>query len=133
MGLAMCVYRNDTYDNTKEFLPKITVGKCVKVYDGDTIWVVSKLNGEKYRFKIRMLGYDSPELKDDNEHRRIGNDAKEALSSKILDKIVKLDVHPTKRDKYGRMLANVYCNKLHINQWMMDNGYGKAYDGGKKE
>jgi endonuclease YncB( thermonuclease family) len=37
-----------------------------------------------------------------------------------------------KTEKYGRILADVYCNNIHINQWMLDNRYAVKYDGGTK-
>jgi len=37
--------------------------KVVDVYDGDTIKVVFDLNGSLYRWTIRMIGYDSPEMR----------------------------------------------------------------------
>ena len=38
-----------------------------------------------------------------------------------------------KFDKYGRILVNVYKNKIDINQWMINNGYGYPYFGGTKK
>jgi endonuclease YncB( thermonuclease family) len=35
-------------------------------------------------------------------------------------------------EKYGRVLANVYLDDLHVNQWMLDNHYAIPYDGGTK-
>jgi endonuclease YncB( thermonuclease family) len=35
-------------------------------------------------------------------------------------------------EKYGRILADIYIENLHINQWMLDNKYAVPYDGGKK-
>ena len=38
-----------------------------------------------------------------------------------------------KFDKYGRILVKVYKNNVDINQWMIDQGHGYPYYGGKKE
>jgi endonuclease YncB( thermonuclease family) len=35
-------------------------------------------------------------------------------------------------EKYGRILADVYCDGIHINQWMLDNKFALPYDGGTK-
>jgi endonuclease YncB( thermonuclease family) len=55
-----------SYKETLPFVPPITYGKVIKVYDGDTITIASKLpydNSPIYRFSIRLLGIDSPEIK----------------------------------------------------------------------
>jgi len=36
------------------------------------------------------------------------------------------------KEKYGRLLADLYLGELYINQWMVDNKYAVPYDGGKK-
>jgi hypothetical protein len=36
-------------------------------------------------------------------------------------------------EKYGRILADIYLENLHINKWMLDNNYAIPYDGGKKK
>jgi endonuclease YncB( thermonuclease family) len=53
------------YHDTIPFIPPITSGKVIKVYDGDTVTIASKLpydNSPIYRFSIRLLGIDSPEM-----------------------------------------------------------------------
>jgi hypothetical protein len=37
------------------------------------------------------------------------------------------------QEKYGRLLADVYVGDIHINQWLLDKGYAKAYTGWTKE
>ena len=37
-------------------------------------------------------------------------------------------------DKYGRLLVEVYDDDtVSINNWLIDNGYAFAYDGGTKK
>ena len=54
-----------TFENTEEYtLEGIKkTGKVIKVYDGDTLWVAIDIHLKIYKFKVRMLGYDSPEMK----------------------------------------------------------------------
>lgn len=54
----------------KAYIPEIYYGKVIKVYDGDTITIVTQLyNGdvtpktELSKFNVRILGIDTPELK----------------------------------------------------------------------
>ena len=48
-------------------------------------------------------------------------------------------MHCVGREKFGRILAYFYNQttfgheEKSINQWMIDNGYGKPYSGGTKE
>ena len=123
-----------TWTNTIPFVPPVTGGKVIKVYDGDTITVASKLpfrNSPIYRFSVRLLGIDSPEIKGHTEaEKALAKKSRDALSVLIYEKNVILKDVST--EKYGRLLANVYINDLHVNKWMLDNKYAIEYDGGTK-
>ena len=115
-----------------------TIGKVTEVYDGDTITVIMKYKNCMDKFKIRLIGYDSPELKprkdiDDRQNIvSLAKEAKKQLSDKVLNKIVKVHCHDF--EKYGRLLATIYTmDNEDVNEWMIKNGSGcKEYDGGKK-
>jgi endonuclease YncB( thermonuclease family) len=123
---------NITYKDTVPYVHQIHRGKVVKVYDGDTITIAAKLlhfdNSPVYRFSVRLRGIDSPEMKTKFPIEKILADkSQKALSQFILHQIVYLtDVG---MDKYGRILANVYLDKVNISQWMLENGYAVPYDG----
>jgi endonuclease YncB( thermonuclease family) len=123
-----------TYQDTIPFVPPITSGKVIKVYDGDTITIASKLpydNSPVYRFSVRLLGIDSPEIKSKTStEKQLAIVAKDALSNLIMNKTIHLKNIST--EKYGRVLANVYLDDLHVNQWMLDNNHAVLYDGGTK-
>lgn len=121
----------ETRNNAKPFIPQITEGVVVKVYDGDTITIVSNLpyeDSEYYRFSVRLLGIDSAEIK--GNQKALAIKARDALSAKILHHTITLRNVTT--EKYGRLLANIYLDGECINDWMLKNGYAIAYDGGKK-
>ena len=139
-----------TDENTKlfEFPRKVLKCKVVRVYDGDTIWVVINFKGTFIKLKCRMLGYDSPEMKPRlNIKNRVNIinkavAARDYLKSLIENKIV--DIQLSGFDKYGRVLSTVYIidpdsnkimckNKLNINDLMVRNGYGYSYMGGTKK
>ena len=126
---------NVVYENTVPFVPPITVGKVIKVYDGDTFTMISKLphtEGPIYRFSVRMNGIDSPEIKGKTTNEKeLAKKSRDALSNVILGKIVVLKNVST--EKYGRILADVYLGELCINEWMITNNYAVKYDGGTKE
>jgi endonuclease YncB( thermonuclease family) len=117
-----------------KFVPPITQGEVIHVYDGDTITIVSKLPYDAsplYRFLVRLAGIDCAEIKGKTEkEQKLAQEAKSALQNLILNKVVLLK--NLKTEKYGRVLADVYLGDLHVNQWMLDNKYAVQYSGGKK-
>ena len=127
--------QNVQYHDTHAFVPPIHIGKVIKVYDGDTITIASKYPGAEnspmYRFSVRLNGIDSAEIKGKTfaeKERAIL--ARDALSKMILNKIVTLKNLST--EKYGRLLAEVYLDDLHLNAWMLEHNYAVPYDGGTK-
>tara|TARA_A100001015_G_scaffold318486_1_gene438519 strand:- start:328 stop:777 length:450 start_codon:yes stop_codon:yes gene_type:complete len=118
----------------KNFVPKIKECKVIKVYDGDTITIAAYLKGdpECYKFKVRLNGIDSAEIKGSSENeKKHAIQARDALSDKILHQIVKLDIKGL--EKYGRILADVFYNGENMNEWMLNNGYAVKYNGGTKK
>lgn len=129
------------YKNTPEFNfnGRTFEAKCIKVYDGDTITVAINVFGSFHRFSVRMLGYDTPEMKPkdyaDYESKQIEKKcatiSRDFLSDLLLGKMVKL--HCKQYDKYGRILGNVELGDVDVNALMIEKGYGKIYDGGHKQ
>ena len=106
--------------------------KCVKCYDADTIHIVIYFGNELQRFKCRLIGIDSAEIKSKNEkEKQHAIKAKEYLEKLILDKII--FVHCGLFDKYGRLLINIYYNDKNINTHLIDMKYAYAYDGKTKK
>jgi len=126
---------NVVYENTLPFVPPINVGKVIRVYDGDTFTMISKLpytEGPIYRFSVRMNGIDSPEIKGKTTNEKeLAKKSRDALINLILGKIVTLKNVST--EKYGRILADVYIGDLWVNEWMLENNFAVKYDGGTKE
>ena len=135
-----------TVENTPKYSFKNQTRLCkvLSIYDGDTITVAIKLEETIYKVKIRMYGYDSPELKPrkniKNRDKIIisAKKAKKALEDKILNNIVKIYIYDF--DKYGRLLGTIY--KIHgkcmfksyenINKYIIKNKYGYEYYGKTK-
>ena len=115
----------------------------VDVYDGDTCTIILVDNhNTPYRYKVRMEGYDSPEmkppLKDPNRHIEIkkAKDAKKRLVELVdMENNTIIYIKCGKYDKYGRLLGKLYRNKrdmVSINNRMINEGHGYPYDGGTK-
>lgn len=122
------------YKNTVEFIPPIQSGKVVKVYDGDTITIASKMpyrGSPIYRFHVRIAGINTPEMKGNGEAEKIfAIKSRNALYSLIYGKMVILS--NTSIEKYGRILADVWIGTINVGEWLLENGYAVKYNGGTK-
>jgi endonuclease YncB( thermonuclease family) len=123
------------YNTTQPFVVPIERGKVIKTYDGDTITIAAKLpykNSPIYRFSVRLNGIDTPEMKSTSEEERaMAIKARDALHELIYGKMIELKNVDT--EKYGRVLADIWLEDIHVNQWLLDNKYAVKYDGGKKQ
>jgi endonuclease YncB( thermonuclease family) len=128
------------WKDTIPFVPPIEEAFVIKVYDGDTITVAASLPHDPkkilYRFSVRLDGIDSPEIKGKTQQERdAARTSQHVLETLILNK--KITLENRKTEKYGRILATVYCRELgiktSINQWMLDNSHAVPYDGGTKK
>ena len=120
---------------------KIKKCKIVDVYDGDTCKAVFYLNKELHKWNIRMIGYDTPELRPrknvpNREHEILkAKQARDFLKSLVMNpnQLVYIKCHEF--DKYGRLLGEILIDKddmITVNQLMIDKGHGVPYDGGTK-
>lgn len=116
--------------------------KVVDVYDGDTCKVVFPLNGEIYRWNVRLTGYDTPEMRPprSQENRddeiKAAHAAKNFLISKVMNENQLVYIKCGEFDKYGRLLGTLYVeqtDEVSVNDLMIQHGHGYAYDGGTKK
>ncbi|WP_157605447.1 thermonuclease family protein [Schlesneria paludicola] len=92
-------------------------GKVVSIADGDTVTV---LDVEKVQHKIRLQGIDAPE-----KAQAFGTKSKERLSEKIGENEVV--VKWKEKDRYGRVLGEIYLGDRHINLEMVQDGLAWQY------
>jgi len=132
-------FDNATWENTEEFVPPLEGSyKVIKVYDGDTITIAAKLpwandvlHNKIYRFSVRLLGIDTPEMRSsDPDEKKIAHIIQSIIEKKILGTYVRLT--DISIEKYGRLLANIYCHftyfgdtKKHPKSWVTYYKYGK--------
>jgi endonuclease YncB( thermonuclease family) len=123
------------WEDTIPFVFPINGGQVIKVYDGDTITIASKLpfnESPLYRLSVRLNGIDTPEIKGKTaDEKQAAKEARDALAGLIMNKQIRLE--NVESEKYGRILADVYLGDLHINKWLIDNRYAVSYDGGTKQ
>lgn len=100
-----------------------------RVVDGDTF--VARLDNEPGEWKIRMLGINTPETVDPRRPVQcFGKQASAKLKSLLTERRVRLapDPQADERDKYGRLLRNVYLTDgTDVNALMVREGYAYAY------
>lgn len=123
---------NISLRDCKPFIPNISIGKVVKVYDGDTMTVACKLDGEYYKFNVRIRGVDCPEMRTKKGSERMAAHFVQAHMEKfILNRLVQL--HDIAYDKYGRILARVVMNNVDLGEYLLTHRLAVEYDGGSKE
>ena len=126
---------DDIYLKTEVFIPPIKGGKCIKVYDGDTITIISKLPYDEsplYRFSIRINSIDCPEIKGkDNDEKEVALLAKKEMTELVFNKNVELI--NLKNEKYGRILADVYINDYNVANHMLEKRLAVSYNGKTKK
>lgn len=123
-----------TWENTEFFVPNLTFGKVIKVYDVDSITIVAKPYKESVisRFSVRLANIDGPELRSKNKReKKAAQKARDILQNKILNEYV--HITNVKIDKYGRYLCQIWLNDININEWLLTQKLVVTYFGGKKE
>lgn len=131
--LNQCTLKTPKFDIKDE----THVAKVLSCYDGDTFTCALKYNSKCQLFKVRLLGYNSPEIRQSrslSDEVRAANKAKaQAAKAKLqeltLNKIVRLECSGF--DNFGRILADVYVDGLDkkVNDVMIDEGYGVVFEG----
>lgn len=110
----------------------------VKIVDGDTLDIDIDLGFDIWHaLRIRLNGIDTPELRSsDIEEKDRANQAKDFVKNWLEKRNYKILIQ-TKRDKtekYGRILAEVYCQSKmdNLNNDLIKEGLAKPYHGGNK-
>ena len=96
---------------------KESSGKVVGVSDGDTF---TFLTPDKQQIKVRLSEIDAPE-----KAQPFGTRSRQALSDLIFSKDV-LVVQDDK-DRYGRLVGQVYVDGIHVNRKMVQDGMAWVY------
>lgn len=117
------------------FVPPLTEGIVIKVYDGDTITIVSKLpfnSSPLYKFSVRINNIDCAEIRGSNEDEKTcAKIAKQRVSDLILHK--KVELRNIGTEKYGRVLADVFIDSQDIGTLLVNERLALRYNGGTKQ
>jgi len=93
--------------------------KFVRVVDGDTISLRNMRTGEEQGFRI--MGINAPDNKDCYFYASGAILGKNLLGKNLEYKIIG-------HDGFGRILGNVYANKVDVAEEMVSSGAAWAYD-----
>lgn len=134
------------------------IARCIKCYDGDSPTFVIVKNNIPEIIRTRLYGIDTPEMKGANRCNAIKS--RNALISLLTDANILIDYEYSKaeleeiflnnkklciietiglREKYGRLLCNIYDykndddNKKSFTEYLIKNDFGKPYFGGTKD
>jgi len=132
-------YKEDgiKWEDTVEFTFPIKGGHVIKVYDADTITIASKLpypESPMYRLSVRLNGIDTPEIKGkdiSDEEKEAAKVARDFVYNLVFNRFVRLE--NIQSEKYGRILADVYIDDIHLNEVLVNQRYAVKYDGGTKK
>ena len=107
----------------------------VRIYDGDTFFAHVKGHApiDHKPVGIRIRGIDTPEMR--SKSTRVKNKAKKAkaIAVKELKKARTIHLYNVNtKDKYGRLLATVFCDRRDLSKILIEAKLAKPYDGGKK-
>ena len=113
------------------------VNKVTKVVDGDTIDVIIDLGFDiMYKSRVRLFGIDTPESRTrDLVEKKFGLMSKEYLKEalKKAEKIVIKTHKGEETGKFGRILGEIFCDGVNVNQQMCEVGHAVAYYGQNKD
>ena len=128
-----------------------TYGRLIDIYDGDTIKVILPTFDSYYKFTIRLNGIDTCEIR--SKDKVLQDNALKArdrlfellTNNKVNNKndiknILESDVHLVwveccNKDKYGRILANIYKNKdteKSVSEILLEEKLAYKYEGKTK-
>ncbi|MGB5294957.1 MAG: thermonuclease family protein [Thermoanaerobaculia bacterium] len=92
-------------------------GRCVKVYDGDTIEVMA---GGPSSVRVRLHAIDSPE-----KGQPFSNAARKRTRELVEGKRVRVEVRD--RDQYDRLVARVYVEGSDLSEQLISEGLAWHY------
>ncbi len=98
----------------------VAEGKVVGVTDGDTVTLLLHENGDYRTVKVRLLHIDAPEKRMD-----FGAKAKAHLAELLYGR--KVRVRYAGKDRYGRILGEIYVDGVNINKKQVADGMAWVY------
>ncbi len=121
----------------KECAHTPTTFKCltfVSNYDGDTLTLriphISRFFGENA--KVRLGGIDSPEIRGKSACERLQAVKAKKFLFRLLSKAEDLELRNIKKEKYFRILGDLYADGKNVSALLLQAHLAVPYDGGRK-
>lgn len=113
----------------------VIVSEVTSIYDGDTFRVTIKdwpaVAG--YRVGVRVKAVDTPEIKGKClQEKELARKAKQ-FTVALLKSGKPIELRNLQRDKYFRLLADVYVGETNLAEALKKAGLGYEYNGGTKQ
>lgn len=112
--------------------------KCVQYvrnYDADTITFnipgLHPIVGKN--MNIRVKGVDTPEIRTKNKCEKEKARHAKKLVKGLLKGAKRIDLKGVEKGKYFRFVAEVWIDGKELTSYLVKNGLGYSYDGGKKK
>lgn len=92
--------------------------RLLRVVDGDTIDVMLDLGFQTYcSQRLRLLGVDTP------ERGQPGFVEASDVTASTLNAAAVITVHTVRKDSFGRWLAEVWADSVHLNAQLRSRGW----------
>lgn len=119
------------------FQNEIIFAKIEDIYDGDTVKIIILFGDIPVRFSLRILGIDTPEIRQGNgrlpEERQAAIRVRDYIRSLFPKNVAKICIRDW--DKFGgRVLGDLYLeNGESISDILINKGWARPYHGDKKK
>ncbi len=133
---ALMLNADDTFEteNSSNSYGNTYVDEITSIYDGDTFRVninsYPKIIGQK--IAIRVSGVDTPEMKGQCKKEIDLARAAKQFTVNFLREAKVIELRNIQRDKYFRILADVYADNISLSSQLIKNNLGIPYFGEKK-
>jgi endonuclease YncB( thermonuclease family) len=91
-------------------------GRAIRIADGDTITIPV----DRQQVRVRLDSIDAPEKQQDYSQR-----SRQALSDLVFGKEVRVEMHG--KDRYGRVIGDVYAGPTFVNEVLVREGWAWNY------
>ena len=123
-----------SYAGGKKTYGNVIVKDVIRVYDGDTFFINIKdyppIIGEN--ISIRINGIDTPEKRGTSGYvKELAEKARKFTEHKLMNAKT-IELRNMRRDKYFRILADVYVDGVNLAKELIRVGLGKEYGGGTR-
>jgi endonuclease YncB( thermonuclease family) len=109
----------------------VEVSRIISVYDGDTFTCdidnYPEIIGKK--IPVRIFGIDTPEMKDKNIKVKVLAEKAKAFTKNKLITAKKVELRNMRRDKYFRILADVFVDDENIGDLLIKEELARPYFG----